>query len=65
MKKIDKNVICPFCGAEIKGKIPEGLNIKKIIELINKINEENTITQGKCPAKEELAQKKTQCQAET
>ena len=38
MKKSDVcNLKCPFCGATIKGKIPEGLNLKKIIKLINKI----------------------------
>jgi len=38
MKKTEiRNLKCPFCGATIKGKIPEGLNLKKIIKLINKI----------------------------
>jgi len=38
MKKTEiRNVTCPFCGAIIKGKIPEGLNLKKVVALINKI----------------------------
>ena len=38
MKKSDVcNLKCPFCGAIIKGKIPEGLNLKKVVALINKI----------------------------
>jgi len=38
MKKSDVcNLKCPFCGAIIKGKVPEGLNLDKVIDLINKI----------------------------
>ena len=38
MKKTEiRNLKCPFCGAIIKGKIPEGLNLKKVVALINKI----------------------------
>ena len=38
MKKTEiRNIKCPFCAQTIKGKVPEGLNYKKIIKLINKI----------------------------
>jgi hypothetical protein len=44
-KKDIENLICPFCGGKIKGKIPEGLSIKKIIELVNTIN--NKMNKGR------------------
>ena len=31
------NLTCPFCLSEIKGKIPDGLMIKKMIGICNSI----------------------------
>lgn len=37
MKKEIKNLACPFCGAIIKGKLPENLRTDKMLKLVEKI----------------------------
>jgi MoaA/NifB/PqqE/SkfB family radical SAM enzyme len=45
MKKSEvRNIKCPFCAQTIKGKVPEGLNLDKVIALINKIKDVKNIS---------------------
>jgi hypothetical protein len=41
MRKMNKNeirnIVCPFCGSPIKGKVPKGLSLDLVMDLINKI----------------------------
>ena len=37
LEKMDKNVVCPFCGQPLKGGIPDGLKLKKIAKLISRL----------------------------
>ena len=37
LEKIDKNVVCPFCGQHLKGEMPDRLKLKKIAEFIDRL----------------------------